>query len=175
MISARRLLPLSAAFLVPLVIPASCGWAADLTSPVSSLDFAQVPASDTLEAAAETPSPDELECMAKVVMHEAGSEPHDGQVAVAQTLVNRVSRHIGGSICEVANQPGQFFKTATYNPDRGGNMWAGAMAVSRAVLTGAEDDVAPGAIFFRAASQRASGFFRTRQRIASVGSQIFYR
>ena len=131
---------------------------------------------DTDMADASATTSTEVECMAKVVMHEAGGETHDGKVAVAQTLVNRLSAgRFGGSICEVANQPGQFFKTAAYHPNEDGDGWADAVAVSRAVLDGQEEAKAPGAIFFRASARPASGFFRTRQRIASVGTQIFYR
>lgn len=118
----------------------------------------------------------EVECMAKVVMHEAGHETHAGKVAVAQTLANRLSAgRFGGSICAVANQPGQFFNTAAYHPDQSADAWNDAVAVARSVLSGAEDDVASGAMFFRASSGHASSFFRTRQRVASVGTQVFYR
>lgn len=118
----------------------------------------------------------EVECMAKVVMHEAGHEPYDGKVAVAQILAHRLSAgRFGGSICAVANQPGQFFNTAAYHPDQSAEAWNDAVAVARSVLSGAEDDVAEGTLFFRASSSPASSFFRTRERVAAVGAQVFYR
>lgn len=158
-----------------ITLPASVGLAAEPTPVATGYDVdpdhsAQFASADPQIADAD------VACMAKVVLHEAGHEPRDGKVAVAQTLMNRLATgRMGASICEVVNQPGQFFRTAAYNPDQDGAGWQDAVAVSRAVLTGTADSVAPGAIFFRSAAYPASGFFRSRQRIASVGAQIFYR
>ncbi len=156
-------------------LSASRGAAADYAAPISGPEFDRDQAAPADEQPAALAATD-VECMAKVVMHEAGSEPRDGKVAVAQTLVNRLAAgRFGGSICQVANQPGQFFNTAAYRPDRDGEGWTDAVAVARAVLSGAEDVVAPGAMFFRAAASPASGFMRTRQRVAEIGAQVFYR
>jgi N-acetylmuramoyl-L-alanine amidase len=118
----------------------------------------------------------ELECMAKVVLHEAGGESRQGQLAVAQLMMNRVeSGRFADTVCGVANQPGQFFRTATYNPDRSGAQWKSAVAVSRAARRGATAEVVPGALFFRASYSAATRFFRGRQQIASLGGHVFYR
>jgi len=118
----------------------------------------------------------ELECMAKVVMHEAGNQTRTGQLAVAQLIMNRVGKsHFGASICAVVNQPGQFFQTASYNPRRDDARWITAVEVSREALEGGADPVVPGAIFYHAASQTPNRFFRTRQRVSMVGDHIFYR
>ena len=118
----------------------------------------------------------ELECMAKVVMHEAGNQTRAGQLAVAQLIMNRVGKsHFGASICAVVNQPGQFFQTASYNPRRDDQRWARAVEVSREAIEGDSDPVVPGAIFYHAASQTPNRFFRTRQRVSMVGDHIFYR
>lgn len=156
--------------LAALLLPASA-IAADV--PVTTVaipelagEVAPAPALDTAE----------LDCMAKVVLHEAANQPYDGKVAVAQTLVNRRDAgRFGETICAVANQPGQFFNTAAYNPDRDGQGWTQAMEVARAVLRGDAGPVAPGAMFFRASYAPASSFFRSRQRVASVGAHVFYR
>jgi spore germination cell wall hydrolase CwlJ-like protein len=152
-------------------LPASVGMAAD----VPAAEIAAAADSELADLQAQ-PDPAAVECMAKVVMHEAGNQPHDGKVAVAETLVNRLAAgRFGGSICAVANQPGQFFNTAAYNPDRDADSWTSAVEVARAVLSGQADPVAPGAMFFRASTHAASTFFRSRQRVASVGAHIFYR
>jgi len=118
----------------------------------------------------------ELECMAKVVMHEAGNQTRTGQLAVAQLIMNRVGKsHFGSSICAVVNQPGQFFQTASYNPHRDDQRWATAVEVSREALEGDAAPVVPGAVFYHAASQTPNRFFRSRQRISMVGDHIFYR
>jgi len=130
---------------------------------------AQNDAADTIDAAS-------LECMAKVVNHEAGNQKRKGQIAVAQTLVNRLKAgRFGDSICAVANQPGQYFDTASYNPPRDTAQWAEAVDVSRAVLSGNAEVVAPGAMFFRASYSSTNRFFRTRQRVTTVGAHVFYR
>ena len=119
---------------------------------------------------------DSLECMSKVVHHEAKNQPRRGQLAVAQALVNRLhAGRFGGSICEVTRQRGQFFNVAAYSPPRDTDAWEIAEDVSREALAGSGDQVAPGAMFFRASYAPANSFFRTRQRVAAVGGHIFYR
>ena len=165
-----------------LLVP-SAGYAADISTPALRYDLSFVePASalateaDAAPEALATADPAALECMAKVVHHESRGQPRRGMLAVAQTLVNRL--HAGGrfgdSICAVANQPGQFFKTASYKPARGDD-WDEAVDIARAALNGEAEDAAPGAMYFRAASGTQSGFFRSRQRIAAIGGQVFYR
>lgn len=152
------------------VQPAVAVVAPTLASATPDQPAATVKAAETIDSA-------ELECMAKIVHHEAGNQPREGQIAVAQTLLHRMkSGKFGGSICEVANQPGQFFDTTSYRPSRDSDSWVSAVDVSRAVLRGDEDDdVAPGAMYFRASSRRANSFFRTRQRVGAIGDHIFYR
>lgn len=117
-----------------------------------------------------------LECMTKVVLHEAANQPRSGQLAVAQLIMNRVGKpKFGDSVCAVVNQPGQFFRTATYNPRRDSQRWATALEVSRQAMAGHGDQIVPGAYFYHAASQAPNRFFRTRQRISTVGDHIFYR
>jgi spore germination cell wall hydrolase CwlJ-like protein len=116
------------------------------------------------------------ECIAKIVLHEAGNQPREGKIAVAQTLVNRLKAgRFGDSICSVANQPGQYFKLSQFRPRRDTDAWADAMDVAHDVLRGEADPVAPGALFFRADYAPANTFFRTRQRVTQVGAHVFYR
>jgi N-acetylmuramoyl-L-alanine amidase len=118
----------------------------------------------------------ELECMAKVVLHEAANQPRAGQLAVAQLIQARMeSGRFADTVCGVVNQPGQFFRTATYNPRRDTAAWENAVSVSREARDGASADVAPGAMFFRAAYAPPSGFFRNRTRVATLGDHVFYR
>ena len=139
--------------------------------------LAQVAESDasapSMAASADAAS---VECMAKVVVHEAGNQPRAGKIAVAQTLVNRLKAgRFGDSICAVVNQRGQFFQVSSFHPDRDADGWQDAVEVSHEVLAGEADPVAPGAMFFRASYAPANSFFRTRQRVTTVGAHIFYR
>lgn len=117
-----------------------------------------------------------VECMAKVVLHEAANQPREGKIAVAQTLVNRLKAgRFGDTICAVANQKGQFFHIAGFHPRRGSDGWQEAVEIAHEVLAGEADPVAPGAMFFRASYAPANAFFRKRERVATVGAHIFYR
>jgi spore germination cell wall hydrolase CwlJ-like protein len=118
----------------------------------------------------------ELECMAKVVHHEAGNQSRRGQLAVAQIIMNRIeSGRFADTICGVANQPGQFFRTAAYNPNRDSDQWRNAVEVAREARDGTGAEVVPGALFFRATYASTTSFFRTRQQVAALGGHVFYR
>ncbi|MDB5662092.1 MAG: cell wall hydrolase SleB [Sphingomonas bacterium] len=118
----------------------------------------------------------ELECMAKVVHHEAGNQPRRGQLAVAQLIMNRIeSGRFADTICGVANQPRQFFRTSTYNPRRDTPMWASAVEVSREARAGSGAEVVPGALFFHASYTSGGSFFRSRERVTTLGGHVFYR
>jgi len=121
--------------------------------------------------------PASVECMAKVVLHEAANQPREGKIAVAQTLVNRlkVGGRFGDSICKIVNQKGQYFHIASFHPRKNSDGWQEAVEVSHEVLAGEAEPVAPGAIYFRAAYAPANAFFRTRERVATVGAHVFYR
>jgi len=120
--------------------------------------------------------PVQLECLAKAVHREAGNQSHDGKLAVAQLIVNRVkSGRFADSICGVVNQRGQFFQTSAYNPRRDTAQWASAMEVARSALDGSAPEVIPGAVFFHATYIAPNSWFRTRQRVATLGQHIFYR
>ncbi len=151
---------------VPITTEAPAPQDAD---PVATDDtVVQTAASDEMDA--------ELECMTKVVVHEAGNQPRAGKLAVAQLILNRAeSGRFPDSICGVVNQPGQFFQTSSYNPRRDTATWASAMEVSREARSRQTADVAPGAMFFRAAYTAPTGFFRGRTRVVTLGDHVFYR
>lgn len=118
----------------------------------------------------------DIECVAKVVLHEAGNQPRAGQLAVAHVVVNRAeSRRFPENVCDVANQPGQFFRLASYNPARTTAVWRAAVDAARAALSGKSSDMTKGAIFFRSAASRPDRFFQSRQRVIQLHDQIFYR
>jgi N-acetylmuramoyl-L-alanine amidase len=120
--------------------------------------------------------PAALECMAKVVHHESKNQPRRGQLAVAQAMINRLNDgRFGESICAVAKQRGQFFDLAGYHPRRDTAEWDTAVNVAREALGDTDEQVAPGALFFRASYVPANTFFRGRQRVTQVGAHVFYR
>ncbi len=118
----------------------------------------------------------ELECMAKVVRHEAANQSRTGQRAVAEIIMNRVRSNLfPDSVCAVVNQRGQFFDTASYNPSRDTKQWRTAVEVSREVLGNDGENVTNGALFYHASYQSPTRFFRTRQPVMAMGDHIFYR
>lgn len=119
----------------------------------------------------------DTECMAKVIMHEAANQPRSGQLAVAQLIMNRVGQErFGETVCEVVNQPGQFFRTSSYHPRRDSDRWSNAVEVAREAIEGdGEQVVQGGALFYHASYQSPNAFFRTRTRLSTVGDHIFYR
>ncbi|AEI37664.1 MAG: cell wall hydrolase [Zymomonas mobilis subsp. pomaceae] len=145
-----------------------------------SVDYSD---NDDQEASVST---DELEqqsegtqtmCMAKVIYHEAANQSREGQIAIAQLILNRAER--GGrfpqTVCGVTNQPGQFFDTTRYTPPRQDRRWQKAIEIAHDVLTGSSEDLTQGALFYHANSQAPNHFFKTRTRVRMLGSHIFYR
>lgn len=131
---------------------------------------------DVAEVAVPDIAAADIECVAKVVHHEAGNQPRAGQLAVAHVVVNRAeSGRFPENVCDVANQPGQFFRLASYNPARTTAVWRAAVDAARAALGGKSSDMTKGAMFFRSAASRPDKFFQSRQRVIQLHDQIFYR
>jgi len=154
---------------VPAVVQVPLAQAAEVDD---QADDAAPQAAPSLASA----DPASVECMAKVVLHEAGNQPREGKIAVAQTLVNRLKAGgFGDSICAVVNQKGQYFHIASFHPRKSSDGWQEAVEIAHEVLAGDTDPIAPGAIYFRASYVPANAFFRTRERVATVGAHVFYR
>jgi N-acetylmuramoyl-L-alanine amidase len=151
------------------------------TLPTSSEDgVASVPEAadvDLRPAVAPASLAATIDCIAKVVRHEAANQSEKGQLAVAQLIVNRTKAgsRFGHTACAVVNQRGQFFDTGSYHPDRSSGAWTRAVAVSRDAVQNVSPAVVPGALFYHAAYQAPPRFFRGRQRVAVLGDHIFYR
>jgi spore germination cell wall hydrolase CwlJ-like protein len=114
----------------------------------------------------------ELNCLAKIVLHEAGNQSRTGQLAVAQVVMNRVhSGRFAGTICGVALQRGQFFNVHAYNPPHD-SRWRLALDVARDARQGLSDPVIGDALFFHAAY---AGGIGNHHQVGRIGGNIFYR
>jgi hypothetical protein len=117
----------------------------------------------------------EEECLAAAVYFEAKSESLDGQLAVAQVILNRAgSGRFPGSLCGVVFQPGQFsFVRGNGFPPimRGGQDWREAVAIARIAREGTWKSKVSKALYFHAS--RVSPRWRLT-RVASVGNHVFY-
>lgn len=119
---------------------------------------------------------DDDRCLATAVYFESKGEPLNGQLAVAQTILNRThSDHFPGSVCGVVRQPGQFsFLRDGDLPDAPATRtaWHTAVAIAKIAREGLWKEVAPASLYFHA--RRVSpGWGKVR--VASIGNHVFFR
>lgn len=134
---------------------------------------APAPTAPARRTAASTGGSDaELNCLARVILYEAGAESRAGQLAVAQVVINRTrSGRFPRTICGVINQRGQFSAIRSYRAP-GGARWSRALGVAREARAGGRVASIGNALFFHARHVPA---FRGRTRVAQLGGHIFYR
>ncbi len=118
----------------------------------------------------------DLNCLASAIYFESKGEPLDGQLAVANVVINRMkSGRFPRSICAVVTQPGQFSFV------RGGRMpgvsvakpaYRTALAVAQVAMERHWESPVANALFFHA-RRVAPGWRLTR--VGTVGGHIFYR
>lgn len=139
-------------------------------APAAAPEALEAPSAPRRSASAEVDG--ELECLAKIVLHEAGNQSRAGRIAVAEVVMNRVkSPRFPNTICGVAMQRGQFFNVHAYKPHRD-RRWPAAVAIAREVREGEAEKVTNGAFFFRA---HHGAPFPGRTRVATIGDHAFYR
>jgi N-acetylmuramoyl-L-alanine amidase len=125
---------------------------------------------------ADVASDGEEKCLASAIFYEARSEPFEGQLAVAQVILNRVkSGRFATSICGVVLQPGQFsFVRSGSIPAVAKNSrdWREAVAIARIAQARLHNSSASNALFFHASHVNPKWRL---SRVASIGNHIFYR
>lgn len=149
----------------------------DLAQPAITLPALAPEAPQQAEAespAIQTPAvdPRQVDCMAKVIIHEAGNQPRRGRAAVAQVIRARTrDPRFATQPCDVVRQPGQFFDVDAYNPPRDTDQWREAVEIATQVLNGQGDNPVPGALFFHSAGSPMKG----RTQVARIEGHVFYR
>jgi N-acetylmuramoyl-L-alanine amidase len=114
-----------------------------------------------------------LDCLATAVYFESRGEPMEGQLAVAQTILNRVeSGRYAPTVCGVINQPKQFSYDRSRAP-RAGSDWETAQAIAHIAMQDMWQEVAPRAISFHA--RRVAPNWAGKTRVATIGNHVFYR
>ncbi|HKR25589.1 MAG TPA: cell wall hydrolase [Allosphingosinicella sp.] len=120
----------------------------------------------------------EEECLANAVYFEARGESLEGQLAVAEVVLNRAaSGRYPASLCEVVRQPWQFsFVRRGVMPraDRGSDSWRKAVAVARIARSGARRLLARNVLWYHA-NYVAPSWGRRLARSGQIGAHIFYR
>ncbi len=115
----------------------------------------------------------ERECLARAVYFEARGEPLEGQLAVAQVILNRVaSGRFADSVCGVINQRGQFSFDKTRTPAESHD-WRTAKAIAAIAATAAWEVMAPKATAFHATRINAS--WSNLHKVGTIGNHVFYR
>lgn len=117
------------------------------------------------------------ECLAGAVYFESKGEPLEGQLAVAEVILNRAnSGRFPTSICGVVKQKSQFsFVRGGRIPPapRSSEAWRKAVAIAHIAQKDLADSAGSKAMFFHA--RYVSPAWRGLTRIASLGNHIFYR
>lgn len=127
----------------------------------------------------------DLECLTRNIYYEAGNEPFEGKVAVAQVTLNRVkSGGFPGSICGVVYQKNKFYEKVICqfswyceSPSR--------LKYVNKDLYNESEDVAKKVLFenYRIRSLEQAIYYHAdyvkpgwkRERITQIGHHIFYR
>ena len=121
---------------------------------------------------------EEMRCLAGAVYFESRGEPLEGQLAVAQVVINRSeSRQFPSSYCGVVYQRAQFsFVRGGKMPriKQGSAAWKRAKAVARIAHQGLWDSEADDSLYFHANYVRPSWAKRKVAR-ATIKTHIFYR
>ncbi|WP_405405785.1 cell wall hydrolase [Paracoccus sp. Ld10] len=118
----------------------------------------------------------DLDCMAEALYHEARGEGRQGQMAVAEVILNRVdSGAFPRTVCGVINQPSQFSYTiGGAKPIRNKAAYLRAQDIAADALSGAPRQLTGGATYFHTPAVSPS-WSRRFQRTVQIGSHIFYR
>lgn len=118
----------------------------------------------------------EAECLAASVYFESKGEPLEGQLAVAEVVINRSeSGRFPTSICKVVFQKGQFHfvRGGGFPPiARNGHQWREAVAIAQIAMNDEWDSRASKALYFHA--RRVSPNWG-KTRVAQLGNHVFYR
>jgi spore germination cell wall hydrolase CwlJ-like protein len=119
----------------------------------------------------------ELNCLAQAVYFEARGEPLDGQLAVAQVIINRAeSGRFPADYCGVVAQRGQFSFV------RGGHIptapaaspaWHRARAIAQIAHQDLWDSRVGESLYFHATHVRPA-WIRGRAQVARIDSHVFY-
>lgn len=117
-----------------------------------------------------------FDCLASAVYYESRGEPLEGQLAVAEVILNRVrSGRFRSTICDVVRQPSQFsFVRGGQIPvaPRDSVAWHRAAAIAHIAMNDLADATGDESLFFHATSVNPRW---GRPRVARIGNHIFYR
>jgi spore germination cell wall hydrolase CwlJ-like protein len=119
----------------------------------------------------------EQDCLAKAVYFEARGESLEGQLAVAEVILNRAASGVYPStICGVVTQPAQFsFIRGGKFPalDKKNPLWHRSQAIAEIARKRLATQIAPNVLWYHA-NYVAPSWGRRLTRFAQIGTHIFY-
>lgn len=126
----------------------------------------------------------QLSCLARNIYYEAGSEPFEGKVAVAQVTLNRMeSGKFPDDVCQVIYQKNVFYervvcqfswycdREATVRPIHKGNYDESMEAAKKVLLEGFRLPSIKTALYYHADYVNPGW---NKERVAKIGRHIFY-
>jgi spore germination cell wall hydrolase CwlJ-like protein len=129
------------------------------------------------EAAAETGDA-EQECLANAVYFEARGEPLQGQLAVAEVVMNRAaSGRFPTSLCGVVVQRAQFsfvHRGRMPRADRASEAWRRAVGIARVAVERKAPRQVPATCLWYHANYVSPSWGRRLEQSARIGQHIFY-
>jgi len=127
----------------------------------------------------------QLGCLAKNIYHEAGSEPFEGKVAVAQVTMNRVaSSQFPGDVCKVIYQKNLFYervvcqfswtcdRDVAFRPTNRANYNESMIAAQKVLLEDYRLPSLKNALYYHA-DYINPGW--KKEQVAKIGHHIFYK
>jgi spore germination cell wall hydrolase CwlJ-like protein len=116
-------------------------------------------------------------CLAKAVYFEARSESLEGQLAVAEVVLNRARSGVyPPSVCGVVTQHAQFsfIRAGRFPaPNTASDAWHRALAIAEIASKHLATEVAANVLWYHA-DYVAPAWGRQRTRVAQIGAHIFY-
>lgn len=115
-------------------------------------------------------------CLALAVYWEARGEPFNGQIAVAQVIMQRVeSRRYPDSICGVVKQRKQFSFYSDGRSDKPTKLqaWDLALSIAEVVQEGRAPEMVPGALWYYAPAKVSPGWAKSMRQVAVIGGHRF--
>jgi hypothetical protein len=136
------------------------------------------PLADLVQAYAGTQTSDrEMECLANAVYFEARSEPIEGQLAVAEVVLNRASSgRYPTDLCAVITQKAQFSfiqRGRFPRADRGSEAWRKAVAIASIARQKLAGNL-PSSVLWYHATYVSPSWGKRLTRQTQIGLHIFY-
>jgi len=120
--------------------------------------------------------PQQHECLALNIYHEARGESEEGQIAVAHVTLNRADHsYFPDSVCDVVWQKKQFSWTFVIRNQEPQNedAWETAQKIAYEVMSGKIEDISNGATFYH--SKVVNPSWNSQMEVSTViGKHVFY-